>query len=156
MADEVSLDQVMARRFELDEQVAIIQGRQKAELEPLLSEKALCEQYIKAELLKSGAQQWKSAVTGHMTYFTTKDSVTVGDMDQVVQFILEAAPPADILPDLALWPHILRHIQTHGMWGLLNKAVNKTAAKEILETTGTLPGVKYESFKDLAWRRGKV
>lgn len=155
MNDDVSLDQVMARRFELDEQVAIIQGQQKAVLEPLLAEKTLCEQYIKAELLRSGAQQWKSAVTGHMTYFTTKDSVTVGDMDRVIQFILEAAPVPDGM-DPKVWSDTLTWVQANGMWGLLNKAVNKTAAKEILETTGTLPGVKYESFKDLAWRRGKV
>ena len=156
MTEEVSLDAVMSRRFELDDEITRIANQQKAALAPLVEELKLCETYIKGELTASGAQSWKSSTTGHHTYFTTKDSVTVKDMDGVIRFMLAAAPPADILPDHTLWPAILDHIATHGMWGLLNKAVNKTAAKELIEAQTPPPGVEYSAYKDLAWRRGKV
>ena len=52
--------------------------------------------------------------------------------------------------------NILDHIQNTGLWALLNKAVNKTAVKEMIEAAAPPPGVRYTTFKDLAWRRGKV
>jgi len=155
MSEEVNIDEVMTRRFELDEQISMLQGKHKAELAPMVEEMQLCEQFVKAELLKSGAQQWKSSSTGHMTYWTTKDSVTVEDMDQVVHRILAEAPPPEGMVK-SMWDDLLLHIQTTGLWGLLNKAVNKTAAKEMIEAGDQPPGVRYTSFKDLAWRRGKV
>lgn len=160
MSDEVNLDEVMSRRFELDEQISIIQGRHKNELAPLMEEMKLCESFVKGELLKSGAQQWKSAATGHMTYWTTKDSVTVKDMGGVIHRILMEAPIPEIggegvVITGGMWSQIIDHIQTHGLWSLLNNAVNKTTAKELIEAGTPPPGVEYVSFKDLAWRRGK-
>ena len=39
---------------------------------------------------------------------------------------------------------------------LLNKALNKTAVKEYIEVNKEPPpGVKYDSYRDLQWRRGK-
>lgn len=162
MSEEVNLDEVMSRRFELDEQITARQLAHKAELAPLVEEMQLCESFVKAELLKTGAQQWKSSSTGHMTYWTTKDSVTVEDMDQVIHHILAAAPlpPKDDASRYFMssdgWDFILRHIQNTGLWMLLNKAVNKTAYKELLEAQQQAPGVKYTTFKDLCWKRGKA
>ena len=128
---EVTLDTVMARRFELDEQIALIQGRHKQELEPLAEEKTLCEQFIKSQMLATGLQQVKTAA-GHQTFFTTKDSVVMDDWDQFIAIVQQ------------------------GNWQLLNHAANKTAVKEWIETNNAPPpGVRYDSFKDLAWRRGK-
>ena len=162
MSEDVNLDEVMSRRFELDEQITAIQNKNKADLAPLLEELQLCESFVKAELIKTGAQQWKSSSTGHMTYWTTKDSVTVEDMDQVIHRILAESP----LPPPMLggeyeiepegWTAILNHIAETGLWALLNKAVNKTTTREVLESGGEVPGVKLTSFRDLAWRRGKV
>ena len=130
---EISLDDVLSRRFDLVEQIAVLAGQHKAQLAPLNDELLLCEQYIKDELNKSGAQQWKSARTGHQTFFTIKDSVTVEDFDRFVEFIDREAA-----------------------WHLLNKAANKTAVKEYIETNAKPPpGVKYDTFRDLSWRRGK-
>jgi hypothetical protein len=133
MTDEISIDTVMLRRFDLDEQIAIIQGRQAAEIAPLVEEKKLCEQYIKDAMNTGNLQQLKIAC-GHQAYFTTKDSVKVGD-----------------------WDAALAYIRTHNAFELLNQAVNKTACKEFIEEhKEPPPGVAYESFRDLAWRRGKA
>lgn len=131
MSEEVTLDIVMARRFDLVEQIALIQGRHKNELEPLAEEMRLCEMFIKDEMNKSGMQQCKTSAG--MAYFTTKDSVTMDNWDSFIATVEE----------------------THA-WHLLNHAANKTAVKEYIEQNNAPPpGVRYESFKDLAWRRGK-
>src|SRR3990167_1475826 len=131
MTDTPTLDEVMSRRFDLVEQVAIIQGRQKAELEPMNEEVRLCETFIKDEMNKAGMQQCKTA--SGMAYFITKDSVKVGD-----------------------WDAALAYIRENEAFNLLNQAVNKTACKEFIEVNKTAPpGVEYSTFRDLAWRRGK-
>ena len=165
MSEEINLDEVMSRRFELDAQITAIQTAQKAALAPLVEEMELCESFIKADLLKTGAQQWKSSSTGHMTYWTTKDSVTVEDMDAVIRRILAECPPpppeliaqaAHLQTPEAQWDIVLDYVQETGLWGLLNKAVNKVATREVIESGKPVPGVRFTSFKDLAWRRGKV
>lgn len=158
MSDDLNLDTVMSRRFELVEQMDIISARHKAELQPLSEELKLCESFIRSQMLDGGMQQFKSSSTGHMTFFTTKDSVTVRDMSAVIGFMLAASPPPppEVLPDPAQWPNVLAHIHHEGMWGLLNNAVNKTAAKELIEKQTPPPGVEYSAFRDLTWRRGKV
>ena len=131
VAQDISIDDVMSRRFQIVEEVAIIQGRHKAELEPLNEELGMCEQYIKAEMLKQNMQQVKTGAG--QAFFTTKDSVTVDDFDAFVE-----------------------HIRAAGDWHLLNKAANKTACKEFIEANSAPPpGIKYDSYRDLSWRRGK-
>lgn len=129
----LTIEQVMVRRFQLDEQIALIQGRHKAELEPLTEELDLCERFIKDEMLKGNLQQVKLA-TGEQTYFSTKDSASVEN-----------------------WELTLAEIIQKGLWHLLPKSVNKTAVKEYIEVNkAPPPGVKYESYRDLNWRRGKA
>lgn len=155
MSDEITLDVVMARRFELVEQMGVIAGRHKAELAPLGEELNLCEVFIKDHMNKAGLQQAKT--DAGMAFFTTKDSVTVKDMDAAIGFMVDSAAvnaPADIDPGVVR--RMLDHVKAHGMWGLLNKAVNKTAAKELIEAKTPPPGVEYSSYKDLGWRRGKA
>jgi hypothetical protein len=129
----LTIDAVMVRRFALDEEIALIQGRHKAELAPLQEELDLCERFIKDEMLKGGLQQVKLA-TGEQTYFSTKDSATVEN-----------------------WEATLAEIREKGLWHMLNKNVNKTAVKEYIEVNKVPPaGVKYDSYRDLNWRRGKA
>ena len=160
MTDEISLDVVMARRFELVEAQEALALKHKAEMAPIAEELKLCELFVKDEMNKLGAQQYKTQAAGHMAFFTTKDSVTVKDMDASIRYMLASTPPltdAGKTVDAGMWAKVIDHICANGMWGLLNKAVNKTAAKEILDT-GVSPatlGVEYSSYKDLAWRRGK-
>ena len=128
---EVSIDAVMARRFELVEQMAIIQGKHKAELEPLNEEITLCERFIKDTMNESGLQQVKTAAG--MAFFITKDSVKVGDWDAALAYIAE-----------------------NKAWYLLNQALNKTAVKEFIEKEKSPPpGAEYSSYRDLSWRKGK-
>ena len=158
MSDDITPDQVMARRFQLVEEKAIVEGRHKAELAPLVEELGLCEGFIKDFMLKSGSQQYKIA-TGEMAFFSTKDSVTVEDMDTSIRFMIDQAPAPAFLPDPSLWQQVKDHLYANGMWGLLNKALNKTAVKELLEASPPVApetlGVKFSSYKDLSWRRGK-
>lgn len=158
MSDATALtpDAVMARRFELGDEIAIIAGRHKAELAPLNEELELCEQFIKAHMLETGAQQFKTAA-GHMAFFTTKDSVKVDDMPAVIGHIVDAAreqPLEGVEP--TVMQRVLDHVKSYGLWTLLNNAVNKTAAKELIEANKAPPGVSYSAYKDLSWRRGKA
>lgn len=131
MDAEVTLDTVMARRFDLVEEVGIIANRHKLELAPLNEELGLCENFIKNAMNVAGMQQCKTGAG--MAFFTTKDSVTVRDWDAVVAYIKE-----------------------HDAWHLLNHAVAKNATKEFIdENKAPPPGVEYSSYKDLTWRRGK-
>lgn len=130
-ADSLTIDEIMARRFELVEEIAIISGRHKAELEPRNEELHLCELVIKDEMNRSGLQQIKTGVG--MAFFTTKTSCTVEDFDATITEIKEK-----------------------GLWHLLNKAVNKTAVAEYIEENkAPPPGVKYDSYRDLSWRKGR-
>jgi hypothetical protein len=133
MAEELNRSEVIARRFELDEQITIIQGRHKAELAPLQEELVLCERFVADSMIQSGEQSVKIE-NGNMTYFTTQDSVKMGN-----------------------WDEFIAYVQATGDFELLNHAANKTHVKEIIETINAPPpGVSYESRKVLAWRRGKA
>lgn len=156
MSDQVSLDEVMTRRFQLVEEQAILAGKQKAEMKPLSDELDLCETYIKQHMLDSGLTQAKT--DAGMAFFTTKSSVTVDDMDSVIRFMLDAAPPLEDMGKVVppeQWKRVLDHIALTGMWGLLNKAVNKTSCVELIEAQTPPPGVRYAAYKDLGWRKGK-
>jgi hypothetical protein len=134
MADEITIDDAMTRRFELAEQLDLLAAELKARSAPLQEEMTLCENYIRGELLKSGAQNWKSATTGHATHFTTKSKCQVADFEAT-----------------------LAEIRAHNLWHLLTKAVSKEAVKEYIEEhKQPPPGVNYTEFKDLAWSRGKL
>ena len=150
--DSELASQAMARRFELDTEIAIIQGRHKGELEPLLEEQKLCETFVKDFMNTSGIQQYKIA-SGDQAFFQAKDSVTAGDFEATLDYIVAAPPIAGFE---AVWDTILKHIRATGNWQLLNKAVNKTAVKEYIEVhQSPPPGVKYDSYRDLQWRKGK-
>lgn len=130
--DSLSLEEVMNRRFALVEEIALIQGRHKAELEPLNEELDMCEKFIKNEMNEKKFQNIKTT-TGHMAYFSQKDSASVENFDETLAFIL-----------------------ANEMYTLLTKGVNKTVVKEYVEAHQVPPpGVKYETFRDLNWKRGK-
>lgn len=132
MSDDINVEEVMSRRFALDEAIAVIQGRHKGELEPLVEEMRLCELFVKDYMNNNGLQQFKTAA-GHQTFFQNKDQVSVEDFDAAISYIVE-----------------------NKAFNLLNRAVNKTAVKEYIEANQSPPpGVKYSSYRDLQWRRGK-
>ena len=131
MTDELSRSEVITRRFELDEQISIIQGRHKLELAPLVEELSMCERFVADSMNKANDQSVKIDGVG-MTYFTSKSKCQVRD-----------------------WDATLAKIQAEGLWHLLTHAVSKEAMKEYIETNKeSPPGVEFTTFKDLSWRRG--
>jgi hypothetical protein len=117
-------EELMNLRFQDVEDTALLAGQQKGSLEAYNTEIAALETRIKELMLARGSQQLR-VLSGHETHWTTKDSVTVQDMDKAVGFMLQAAPchPA-VQP--GIWPDIIAHITATGMWGLLTKALHKT------------------------------
>lgn len=132
MTDEVNLDQVMARRFDLDQEISLREAQFKESIAPLREELNLCETYIKSTMQQQGLSQLKT--DAGMTYFTTKSSVSIVD-----------------------WDAALAKIQADGLWHFLTKKVSTTAVKEYIEEHKAVPpGVKLEQYQDLSWRRGKA
>lgn len=127
---DLSVDTVMTRRFQLADEIDEVSRRHKVELEPLKSELELAEQYIKMEMNKGNMQQLKIRDVG-MAFFTTKTKCVVEDFEAT-----------------------LAEIKEKGLWHMLTKAVSKEAVKDYLEEyKETPPGVRFEQFKDLSWRR---
>jgi len=132
MTDEVSRSEVITRRFALDEEISLIQGRHKLELAPLVEELALCERFVADSMNKANEQSVKIDGVG-MTFFRTVSKCQVRD-----------------------WEATLAEIQSKGLWHLLTHAVSKEAVKEYIEVNKEAPaGVEFTTFKDLSWRRGK-
>ena len=130
MTEELTPDVVMARRFELVEQIDELSRRHKVELEPMKAELDLAEQYIKGEMNKGNMQQLKIRDVG-MAFFTTKSKCVVEDFEAT-----------------------LAEIKSKGLWHMLTKAVAKEAVKDYIdEYKAAPPGVRFEQFKDLSWRR---
>ena len=115
MTEELNRSEVITRRFELDEQISLIQGRHKAELAPLVEELSMCERFVADSMNKANEQSVKIDGVG-MTFFTTQDSVRVGDWDAVLAYIIE-----------------------NKAYELLNHAVSKTVVKEMIEANSATP-----------------
>lgn len=127
---DLTVDTVMTRRFQLADEIDEVSRRHKLELEPLKSELELAEQFIKMEMNNSNMQQLKIRDVG-MAFFTTKTKCVVEDF--------EAA---------------LAEIREKGLWHMLTKAVSKESVKDYIEEyKQPPPGVRFEQFKDLSWRR---
>lgn len=143
----------MARKFDLETEVAILQGKHKAELEPLQEEIKLCETFVKDFMNTAGLQQLKLA-SGDQAFFQVGTRVGVADFEQVLDYIVAAPAPEGWTEEN--WAAVRKHIRVHGNWNILNKAANKTAVTEYVEVHQVPPpGVKYDTIRDLQWRRGK-
>lgn len=106
---------------------------------------------LKDYMLNNKMDQVKTAGVG-MTYFTTKDSVTVKDMNAVIGFVLKSAPAPEGMSQ-EQWEAILGHVQNTAMWGLFKKDVTKTVVKELLADGQPMQGIEYRQFTDLAFRK---
>ena len=129
---ELTIESAVNRRFELDAAIEDISRRHTAELAPLVEEMKLCEAFVKQEMLTRQTRQIKTLV-GHETHFTTKTRASVSNAEEFMGYVISSES-----------------------WNLLTNAANKTAVQEYMEThPAPPPGVKFDSFQDLAWRRGK-
>ena len=130
MAEELTIGQVIARRFALVEEIEKIEAGHKTELQPLKDELYLCEKFTHEEMLRSGQQNTKT--DAGMAFFSDKSKAVVEDYDR-----------------------LLAEIREKGLWQLLTRAVSKDAVKEYIAEHGQPPvGVKWESYRGLSWRRG--
>ncbi len=150
---EITRDSVMARRFELVEQIAIISARHKEELREANEELALCETFVRDSMNQGKEQSVKIAGVG-MAYFTTKSNCKVADFDSVIRTVLSSAPvPADV--PQPLFQRVVDHLYAHGLWSMFTKAVSKETVKEYIGVHKAPPaGVEYSEFRDLSWKRG--
>lgn len=132
-APQMTMDTLMTTRFDLVERIAIVEGRHKAELEPLKEALHLTELVIKDELNKSGMNQVKTSAG--MAFFKSGDRVKIEDF-----------------AGLTL-PFILQNNLLH----MLYKDVNKTAVREYIAVhKEPPPGLAYETFRTLNWRKAKA
>ncbi|MBT9176628.1 MAG: hypothetical protein DDT20_00948 [Firmicutes bacterium] len=132
MSEDLNRYEVMSRRFQLAEEIALLEGRHKLELEPLKEELLLCERFVHDSMVSAGEQQFKTS-EGHMAFFTTQNSCKVTD-----------------------WDATLAHIIEKQEWELLNHAVNKTVVTDyITANQSPPPGVAYKSRRVLSWHKGK-
>lgn len=129
--NDLSLDEVMAQRFALVEQKAILAGRHKAEMEPIDETIKLCETVIKDHMNTNGLQQAKTEQG--MAFFVSKDSVKSDD-----------------------WEQFMAWMKANDAYYMLTQAVSKVAVKEYIDANNaTPPGLQYSSYRDLSWRKGK-
>ena len=152
---ELTRDVVMARRFALVEEIAVIAARHKEELAGLNEELGMCESFIR-DTMNHGSEQSVNIKGVGMAYFTTKSKCQVRDFDSVVHTVLAAAPrPEGLVDSDSVWKQITDHFYQHGLWSMLTKAVAKETVKEYIGIhKAPPPGVEYSEFRDLSWKRG--
>jgi len=148
---ELSPGALLELHFKLTAQQDVLSAKNKTTMEPVNAELEAVTTALKKYMLENQMDQVKTAGVG-MTFFTAKDSVTVKDMNSVIGFVLQSAPPPQGMPD-DQWAAILEHVKSHGMWGLLKKDVTKTAVKDLLKDGTPVPGVELRQYNDLSFRK---
>lgn len=152
VSDSALAEQALRRRFEVVEQIAILQGKHKGELEPLLEEQKMCEVFIK-DFMNTGKMQQYKIDSGDQAFFQNGTRTGVENHEAVLDYIVDVPP----LPGLeGHWDAIKKQFRALGHWGILTKAVKKEAVVEYVEVHQIPPpGTKIETFRDLQWRKGK-
>lgn len=122
-------EQLIAKYVEIRDDIADISERHKNELAPKKQALEIIENALMQILNDQGGQNIKTpAGTAYRS--------------EVLTVKVES------------WPLVQEYITTHGRWDMLVQNVNKTAIKELLETTGTLPpGVSTQTIFNLNVRR---
>lgn len=115
----VTVDQAVAAYMKLRQKKAEVEASIKDELTQIEANMDKLEKWIKTQADAMGVSSFK---TPHGTAFlTTKDYASVADWDATLTFVKET-----------------------GAYNMLNKAVNKTAVREYISETKTVPpGVNY-------------
>lgn len=115
----VTVDQAVAAYMKLRQKKAEVEASIKDELSQIEASMDKLEKWIKTQADAMGVSSFK---TPHGTAFlTTKDYASVADWDATLAFVKET-----------------------GAYNMLNKAVNKTAVREYISETKTVPpGVNY-------------
>ncbi len=116
-----SVEKLIAKHLELRNAKAMLEKETKEKVSKLEEGMSLIETALKAEANRLGVTSFKT--TSGTAFLTTVDRASVAD-----------------------WDMVLEYITTNNKYDLLNRAVNKTAVKEFVETNKIAPpGVNYTS-----------
>ena len=116
-----SVEKLIAKHLELRNAKAMLEKETKENVSKLEEGMSLIETALKAEANRLGVTSFRT--TSGTAFLTTVDRASVAD-----------------------WDMVLEYITTNNKYDLLNRAVNKTAVKEFVETNKIAPpGVNYTS-----------
>lgn len=127
----IPLDKVVEVYISTRNQIKEMEDELAEKLKPLKALQDTRERYLHQRLTEMGAQNTKTAFG--TVYQTRKESVTVSD-----------------------WAILLDHIKKENRYDLLNRAVNKTVALEIMgdeRQNQPPPGVSYSSVATVNIRK---
>lgn len=150
-----TIDQIVERYVATRDEMKVISERHKIELEPMNKRKELLEQ---AMMILLNEQNAESVKTEHGTaYKSTVMSATVEDWDKLMEFILAGAIDriADSLEKGEPPEAQIAAFRDTPEMALINRSVNKTAVKEIMEQQDGFipPGVKTAQITSVNVRR---
>lgn len=126
--DVIRVDDVVGKYIQLRDKLDEMEAAHKAAVKPIKTAMDKLEAWLKAKADADGVDSLKTA---HGTaYKSLKDSATV-----------------------AAWDELLAYIRDNEAFELLNRAVNKTAVRELAAGGAVPPGVKYEQWYEINVRR---
>ena len=127
-----TVDEIIGRYREVEQQIATIDEEAKARTTPLKAQLDVMEKWISAKSLQDG---WESQRTKHGTvYFAPTARCSVADWDSVLNFV-----------------------RSNGAWDLFTHAVNKQAVTQYLDVHKTLPpGVNYAVIRTMHLRKPSI
>lgn len=159
---EFTIEQVIEKYLDLREQIELINNETKTKLEPLQAAMKGIESYLMAVSNKTGQTQFG---TTHGTAFTTTQTQCgIEDWEATKRFLIEEAV-AEVAhsmvgaeePTPADMARLVDAAMAKCKWHLLNKAVNKTAAGEYVDSEGKPPpGVKWVTMKVIQVRKKSI
>jgi len=125
----LTIDDVIRKYVSLRAKRDKLEAAHKEAVADIKTKMSVMESWFKERMREEGVTSYKSP---HGTVFTAnKDYANVAD-----------------------WQVLLEYIKTEGNYDLLNKAVNKTAVRSVLDQTGMLPpGVTYGTLIDINVRK---
>lgn len=124
-----TIDEVIRKYVALRAKRDRLEAAHKEAVADIKSKMTMLESWFKERMREEGVTSYKSP---HGTVFSVnKDYANVAD-----------------------WSVLLEYIRTENNYELLNKAVNKTAVRSVLDQTGMLPpGVTYGTLIDINVRK---
>lgn len=153
--DKLGVEQVLARRFSLEDDATSIPSPGADVLKALKASQEACATHMHTHLTSKNLQNMKLAA-GPMAFLQKGSSCGILDWESVLDSIVNVVPAPDGVTE-EMWTHYLTYLRAQGNWQLLKKDVNKTAVAEVVDATGVAPdGVKFERFQTVQFRRGKA
>ena len=151
-----TIDQVVLIFHQTKDAIDALSKRHAEEMKPLSDRAEICKSWLLDYLNREGLE---NAKTEHgLAYKSTIMSTTVdpdGGWDKLLGYILEQtiSRGLDVMESGGDEAQALVAMQAEPALSLFNRAVNKTAVKEMLDRGETPPGVKISSLTQVNVRR---